>query len=153
MEAVEATWSRQTPEGGHVRRCWNKVVEGEAWGQTGVAIFHHPRNAAAGLSRQLFLGRAGLGPQSRGTGSSRVQRAFLAAADIRPLLIRPALRETLPRRGGAGQGRSPSGVRGWGRQPRLRQNSGARYGLGPGHGEWKSGERRRAEDGGQVRHC
>ena len=30
---VEATWSQQTPEGGHIRWCWNKVVKGEAWCQ------------------------------------------------------------------------------------------------------------------------
>ena len=85
-----------------------------------------------------------------GTGSSRVLWAFLGAADIQPLLIRPLLGETLPQRGGAGQGRGPSGVRGQGKQPRLRQNSGERCCLGPGH---RPGERTRAEDGGRVCDC
>ena len=30
VETVEATWSQQTPENGHIRWCWNKVVKGEA---------------------------------------------------------------------------------------------------------------------------
>ena len=41
----------------------------------------------------LFLGQAGTWPQCRGTGSIRVQQAFLGAAGIRPLLG-----ETLPQR-------------------------------------------------------
>ena len=75
--------------------------------------------------------------QSQGTGNSRMQQAFLGAADIRPLLIQPLLRETLPQRGGAGQSCSPSEVRGQGKLPHLRQNLGERYCLGTGHGEWK----------------
>ena len=112
-----ATQSQQTPEKNHICWCWNKVINGEAWCQMCVVIFHSPRKAAAMLSRELFLGRAGTWLQSRGTGSSRVQQAFLGAAGIRPLLG-----ETLPQRGGTGQSRSPSEVRGRGKQPHLRQN-------------------------------
>ena len=39
VETVEATWSQQTPEKGHIRWCWNKVINCEAWCQTGVVIF------------------------------------------------------------------------------------------------------------------
>ena len=60
-------------------------------------------------------------------------------------------RETLPQRGRAGQSLSPSEERSRGKQPHLRQNSGERYCLGPGHGESKSGEWMRAEDGGTER--
>ncbi|XP_053076278.1 olfactory receptor-like protein OLF4 [Acinonyx jubatus] len=42
VETVEATWSQQTPEGGHTRWCWDEVVEGEAWCQMCVVIFHGP---------------------------------------------------------------------------------------------------------------
>ena len=42
VETVEATWSRQTLEGSHIRWCWGKGVEGEAWCQMCVAIFHGP---------------------------------------------------------------------------------------------------------------
>ena len=42
VETVEATWSQQTPENGHTRWCWNKVVKGEAWCQVRVVIFHNP---------------------------------------------------------------------------------------------------------------
>ena len=42
VETVEATWSQQTPEGGHIRWCWNKVIKGEAWCQMCVVIFHSP---------------------------------------------------------------------------------------------------------------
>ena len=42
VETVEATWSQQTPENGHIRWCWNKVVKGEAWCQMCVVIFHNP---------------------------------------------------------------------------------------------------------------
>ena len=99
VETVEATWSQPTPEGGHICWCWGKVLEGEAWCQMCVAMFHNPQNAAATLSRELFLGLAGTWPQSQGNGNSRVQRVFLGAADTRPLLIRPLLGETLPQRG------------------------------------------------------
>ena len=27
VETVEATWSQQTPENGHIRWCWNKVLK------------------------------------------------------------------------------------------------------------------------------
>ena len=43
-----------------------------------------------------FSGAGGTWPQSWGTGRRRVQQAFLGAANIRPLLIRPLLGETLP---------------------------------------------------------
>ena len=33
VETVEATWTQETPENGHIRWCWGKVVEGEAWCQ------------------------------------------------------------------------------------------------------------------------
>ena len=56
VETVEATWSQQTPENGHIRWCWNKVIKGEAWCQMYVVIFHDPRKAAATLSREHFLG-------------------------------------------------------------------------------------------------
>ena len=52
-----------------------------------------------------------------------------------PLLLWPLLSETLAQRGGTGQSRSPSQVRGQGKQPHLRQKSGERYCLGSGHGE------------------
>ena len=107
VETVEATRSRQTPQNGHIRWCWNRVVEGDAWCQVCVVISHHPPDAAAAPSRGLFLVRAGTWPQSRGSGSGGVPRAFRGAAGIRP-----SLGETLPQRGGAGQGRSPSEVRG-----------------------------------------
>ena len=42
VETVEATWSQQTPEGGHIRWCWGKAVKGEAWFQICVVIFHNP---------------------------------------------------------------------------------------------------------------
>ena len=42
VETVEATWSQQTPENGHICWCWNKVVKGEAWCQMCVVIFHNP---------------------------------------------------------------------------------------------------------------
>ena len=84
VETVEATWSQQTPESGHIGWCWNKVFKGEAWCQMYVVIFHDPRKAAATLSRELFLGRAGTWLQSQDTGNSRVQQAFLGAADIWP---------------------------------------------------------------------
>ena len=42
VETVEATWSQQTPENGHIRWCWNKVVKGEAWCQMCVVIFRNP---------------------------------------------------------------------------------------------------------------
>ena len=42
VETVEATWSQWTPESGHIRWCWNKVVKGEAWCQMCVVIFHNP---------------------------------------------------------------------------------------------------------------
>ena len=42
VETVEATWSQQTPEGSHICWCWGKVVEGEAWCQVWVVIFHNP---------------------------------------------------------------------------------------------------------------
>ena len=42
VETVAASRSRQTPEGGHIRWCWNKAVKGEARCQTCVVIFHHP---------------------------------------------------------------------------------------------------------------
>ena len=42
VETVEATWSQQTLEGSHICSCWGKVVEGEAWCQMCVAIFHGP---------------------------------------------------------------------------------------------------------------
>ena len=42
VETVEATWSQQTPENGHIRRCWNKVVKGEDLCQMCVVIFHNP---------------------------------------------------------------------------------------------------------------
>ena len=149
METVEATWSQQIPEGGHIRWCPNKVVKGEAWYQTHVVIFHNPSNAAATLSRERFLGRAGTWPQSRGTGNSRVQRAFLAAADIRPWLARPWLRETLPQTGGAGQSQGPLEVRGRGKQPHLGQNPGERYcwGLVTESGKAGSGRELKPEDG------
>ena len=41
-ETVEATWSQQTPENGHIRWCRNKVVKGEAWCQMRAVIFHNP---------------------------------------------------------------------------------------------------------------
>ena len=42
VETVEATWSQQIPEGGHIRWCWNRVIKGEAWCQMCVVIFHNP---------------------------------------------------------------------------------------------------------------
>ena len=42
VETVEATWSQQTPEGGHICWCWNKVIKGEGWCQMCVVIFHNP---------------------------------------------------------------------------------------------------------------
>ena len=42
VETVEATWSQQTPEGSHIRWCWNKVVKGEDWRQMRVVVFHNP---------------------------------------------------------------------------------------------------------------
>ena len=42
VETVEATWSQHTPEKGHIRWCWNKVINGEDWCQMCVAIFHNP---------------------------------------------------------------------------------------------------------------
>ena len=42
VETVEATWSQQTPEGGHICWCWGNVVKGEAWCQICVVIFHNP---------------------------------------------------------------------------------------------------------------
>ena len=42
VETIEATWSQQTLEGGHIRWCWGKFVEGEAWCQMCVVIFHNP---------------------------------------------------------------------------------------------------------------
>ena len=103
------------------------------------------------MSHDFGGGRAVTWPQSRGTHNSRIQWAFLGTADIWTLLIRPSLGEILPQRGGASQSHSPSEVRGQGKQPHLRQNLGDRYYLGPGHGEWKSREWMRAEDGGLVR--
>ena len=41
-ETVEATWSQQTPENGHIHWCWNKVLKDEAWCQMCVVIFHNP---------------------------------------------------------------------------------------------------------------
>ena len=41
-ETVEATWSQQTPENGHIRWCWNMVIKGEDWCQMCVVIFHNP---------------------------------------------------------------------------------------------------------------
>ena len=41
VETVAAQ-SQQTPENGHIRLCWNKVLKGEAWCQMGVVIFHNP---------------------------------------------------------------------------------------------------------------
>ena len=49
-----------------------------------------------------FLGgQAGTLLQSQSTGNSRVQQAFLGAANIRPLLIQPLLSETLLQKGRA----------------------------------------------------
>ena len=59
-----------------------------------VAIFHNPFNSDAILSHNLFWGWAGTWPQSLDIGISRVQQAFLGAADIQPLLS-----ETLLQRG------------------------------------------------------
>ena len=42
VETVEATWSQQTPENGHIRWCRNKVLKGEAWCPMRVVIFHSP---------------------------------------------------------------------------------------------------------------
>ena len=42
VETVEATWSQQTPENGHIHWCWGKVINGEAWCQMCVVIFHNP---------------------------------------------------------------------------------------------------------------
>ena len=42
VETIEATWSQQTPENGHIRWCWNKVIKGEVWCQMCVVIFHNP---------------------------------------------------------------------------------------------------------------
>ena len=42
VETVEATWSQQTPEGGHIRWCWGKVTKGEVWCQMCVVTFHNP---------------------------------------------------------------------------------------------------------------
>ena len=47
------------------------------------------------------------------------------------------------------QSHSPSEVKGQGKQPYLRQNSGERYYLGLGHGECKSREWMKAKDEGQ----
>ena len=41
VETVEATWFQKTPENGHICWCWNKVVDGEAWCQMCVVIFHN----------------------------------------------------------------------------------------------------------------
>ena len=74
------------PENGHIYWCWNKVIKGEDWCQMCVVIFHNSRKGAATLSLKLFLGLAGTWPQSWGTGSSRVQQAFLSVANIWSLL-------------------------------------------------------------------
>ena len=42
VETVEATWSQQSLEGGHVHWCWGKVAKGEAWCQMCVVIVHNP---------------------------------------------------------------------------------------------------------------
>ena len=40
---VEATWSMHTPENGHIRWCWNKVVRRrEVWCQMCLVVFHNP---------------------------------------------------------------------------------------------------------------
>ena len=39
---VEVTWSQQTPEGSHIRWCWNKIIKGEAWCQMCDVISHNP---------------------------------------------------------------------------------------------------------------
>ena len=65
---------------------------GEAWCQTCVVIFRNPRNAAATLSRELFLGQAGNWPQSLGTGSSTVPQTFLGASGTWPVLGQTLLR-------------------------------------------------------------
>ena len=60
---VEAVWHphrqrcQQTLENNHIRRCWNKVVKGDAWCQMCVVIFHNLWKAAATRSCELFLGR------------------------------------------------------------------------------------------------
>ena len=58
-----------------------------------------------------------------------------------------------PQRGRMGQSCSPSEVRGQGKWPHLRQNSGERYNLGLSHGQCKSREWMKAEDKGRVRDC
>ena len=42
VETVEATGSQQNLEGSHICWCWGKVIEGEAWCQMCVVIFHNP---------------------------------------------------------------------------------------------------------------
>ena len=42
VETIEATWSQQTSEGGHIRWCWGKVTKGEVWCQMCVVTFHNP---------------------------------------------------------------------------------------------------------------
>ena len=42
VETTEATWSQQTPEGGHIHWSWGKVIKGKAWCQMCVVIFHNP---------------------------------------------------------------------------------------------------------------
>ena len=42
VETVEATRSRQTPENGHIRWCWKKVIKGEAWRHMCIVISHNP---------------------------------------------------------------------------------------------------------------
>ena len=63
---------------------------------------------------------------------------FPGAADIRPLLIRPLLREILPQRGGAGQSHSPSEVRGR-ENSRVRDKTRERGTALAGQGEGKAG--------------
>ena len=82
--------SQQTPENSHIRWCWNRVVVGEAWCQTCVVIFRNPRNAAATLSRELFLGRAGTRPQSRDISSSTDRKRSWVQPAHGHCLVRPS---------------------------------------------------------------
>ena len=60
VETVEATWSQQTPEGGHIRWCWGKVIKGDAWCQMCVVIFHYPEALQLHYLANVFWG--GLAP-------------------------------------------------------------------------------------------